>query len=90
MEVTASVVGEEDVDCFAAWVGCVFCAFDRVVDGVYDVGVGGEKGVGLYFFEGEGDRFLTEGAADLFEGVELGCRGFLYKIDVGESALVMR
>lgn len=41
-----------------------------MVDGVDDVGVRREEGVGFDLLEGEGDGFLTEGAADLFQGVE--------------------
>lgn len=46
-----------------------------MVDGGYDVWVWGEKCVGFYFFEGLGDGFLAEGAADFFEGVGLGGGG---------------
>lgn len=48
-----------------------------MVDGVDDVGVGGEEGIGLYFFEGEGDRFLAEGAAYLLQGIKGGGCGIL-------------
>ena len=42
-----------------------------MVDGVDDVRVWSEEGVGFYFLEGEGDGLLAEGAADFFEGVEI-------------------
>lgn len=58
-----------------------------MVDGVDDVRVRGEKGVGFDFFEGEGDGFLAEGAADLLQGVELRGGCFLDEVDVGETAL---
>lgn len=58
-----------------------------MVDGVDDVRVRGEESVGFDFFEGEGDGFLAEGAADFFQGVEVGGAGFLDKVDVGEAAL---
>ena len=44
--------------------------------------MGGEERVGFYFFQGVGDGFLAEGTADFLEGVELGCGGFLNKVDV--------
>lgn len=44
-----------------------------MVDGMYDIRMGGEKGVGLYFFQGERDGFLAEGTAYLLQSVELGC-----------------
>lgn len=47
----------------------------------------GKERIGFYFFEGEGDRFLAEGAADLLEGVKLGCRCFLDEVDIGKAAL---
>ena len=49
--------------------------------------MGAKECVGFDLFQGEGDGFLAEGAADLFEGVELGGGGFLDEIDVGEAAL---
>lgn len=58
-----------------------------MIDGVDDVRVWGEERVGFYFFEGEGDGFLAEGAADLLEGVELGGGRFLDEVYVGETAL---
>lgn len=58
-----------------------------MIDGVDDVWMWGEEGVGFCFFEGEGDGFLAEGAADLFEGVELRGGGVLDEIHVGEAAL---
>lgn len=58
-----------------------------MVDGADDVWVRGEERVGFYFFEGEGDGFLAEGAADLLEGVEGGGGCFLDEVDVGETAL---
>ncbi len=70
LQVTAPVVGQQDVDRFGARVGFVLCGDDGVVDGVDYVGVRREEGVGFYFFEGEGDGFLAEGASDFFEGVE--------------------
>ena len=48
-----------------------------MVDGVDYVGVGSEEGVGFDFFEGEGDGFAAEGAADFFEGIESGCGSVL-------------
>ena len=48
-----------------------------MVDGVDDVRMWGEEGVGFDFLEGEGDRFAAEGAADLLESVEGGGGGFL-------------
>lgn len=53
-----------------------------MVDGVDDVWVGTEKSVGFDLFQGEGDGFLAERAADLFESVELGRRGVLDEINV--------
>jgi hypothetical protein len=64
LQVSAAVVRQQDVDCFCGRIGAV--RRDAVVDGVDDVGVRGEEGVGFYFFEREGDGFLAEGAADLF------------------------
>ena len=58
-----------------------------MVDGMDYERVRGEEGVRFYFFEGEGDGFLAEGAADFFEGVELGGAGFLDEVDVGEATL---
>lgn len=58
-----------------------------MVDGVNNVGVRGEEGVGFDLLEGEGDGFLPEGAADLFQGVE-GRGGIVgYEVDIGEAAL---
>jgi hypothetical protein len=54
---------------------------------VDDVGVRREEGIGFYFFEGERDGFLAEGAADLFQGEEFLTRGVLDEVDVGEAAL---
>jgi hypothetical protein len=71
LQIAATVVREEDVDCFGG--GVAFVRGDAVVDGVDDVGVWREERVGFYFFEGERDGFLAEGAADLLEGVELLC-----------------
>ena len=90
MEVAAAVVGKEDVDRFAAGVGGVLCGFNGVVDGVDDVGMGSEEGVGFHLFESKRNGFLTEGTADLFERIELRSRCFLDEVDVGEAALVMR
>lgn len=61
-----------------------------MVDGVDDVRMWGEEGVGLCFLEGEGDGLLTKGAADLLEGVELRGGGVLDEINVGKAALVGR
>ena len=58
-----------------------------MVDGVDDVRVRGEEGVGFDLLEGEGDGFLAEGAADLFQGVEGRGRIVGDEIDVGEAAL---
>jgi hypothetical protein len=58
-----------------------------VVDGGDYVWVRGEEGVCFYFFEGEGDGFLAEGAADLFEGEEFMRGGVFDEVDVGEAAL---
>ena len=60
LEITAAVVGEEDVDGFAVAGACVadagnLCAcviLHAVVDAVYYVRVGGEEGVGFDFLEG--------------------------------------
>lgn len=82
MEVSSPVVREEDVDGFATWVASVVRRSDAVVNGPDDVGVGAEESVCFDLFQGEGDGFLAEGAADLFEGVELGGGGFLDEIHV--------
>ena len=58
-----------------------------MVDAVDDVRVGGEERIGFCFFQGKGDGFLTEGAADLLKGVELTGRAFLHQVDVGETTL---
>lgn len=52
-----------------------------------DVWMRGEERIGFHFFEGEGDGFLAEGAADLLEGVELRGGCFLDEVDVGKAAL---
>lgn len=54
---------------------------------MYDVGMRCEKGVGFYFFESQRDGFLTKGTADLFQRVQLRCRGVLNQINIGEAAL---
>ena len=41
-----------------------------------------EESVCFDFFQGEGDGFLAEWAADLFESVELGGGRFLDEVDV--------
>lgn len=77
LQVAPPVVRQEDVDCFGAGVGAVAGRDDGVVDCVDDVRVRVEERVGFDFFEGEGDGFAAEGAADLFEGVEGGGGGVL-------------
>ena len=52
-----------------------------------DVEVPGEERVGFDLAQREGDGFLAKGAADLFEGEELGGCGVLDEVDVGEAAL---
>lgn len=59
-----------------------------MVDGMDDMRVWGEEGVGFCFLESEGDGLLTKGAADLLEGVELRGGGVLDEINVGKAALV--
>lgn len=75
LQIAASVVWEEDVDCFGG-AGIAYArdfgrrvVLDGMVDGGYDVGVRREQGIGFYFFEGLGDGFLAKRAADLLEGV---------------------
>ena len=59
-----------------------------MVDGVDDAGVGGEEGVSLDLSKGQGYGLLAKGAADLFQGVEVGgVRGFLDEVDIGEATL---
>ena len=60
-----------------------------MVDCVDDVRVRVKECVGFYFFEGQGDGFAAEGAADFLQGVEGGGCGILYEIDVGEAALTI-
>ena len=69
LQISAAVVRKEDVDGLRGRVALV--RGNAIVDGMDDIRVRGEEGVGFYFFEGEGDGFLAEGTADLFEGEEL-------------------
>ena len=85
LQVSPAVVRQEDVHCLGAGVGLVGC--DAVVDAVDDVRVGREEGVGFYFFEGLGDGFLAEWAADLLEGEELLVGVVLHGVDVAEASL---
>ena len=87
LQVASPVVGQEDVDGLGAGVVAVAGAGDGVVDGVDDVGVRGEEGVGFDLLEGERDGFLAEGAADLLQGVEGAGLGVEDEVDVGEAAL---
>lgn len=88
LQVAAAVVGEEDVDGLAV-VGAAGATVggDAVVDAVDDVRAVPEEVVGLDFLHGVRDGFGAERAADLFEGEELGGRGVLDEVDVGEAAL---
>jgi hypothetical protein len=52
-----------------------------------DICVWRKKGIGFYFFEGEGDRFLTERTSYFLEREEFLGRGVLDKVDVGKPAL---
>ena len=70
LQIPAPIVRQQDIDGLGARIGTVAGADDGMVDGVDDVGVRGEEGVGFDLLEGEGDGFLAEGAADLFQGVE--------------------
>lgn len=88
LQVAAPEVGEKDVDCFRRGIGAV--ADDGVVDGVDDVGVGCEERVGFYFFQGQRDGFLAEGAADLLQSVQIWRGRRLDEVDVGEAALILR
>lgn len=89
MEIAPPIIGQEDVDCFCAGVGAIAGGDDGVVDCVDDVRVRVEECVGFYLFEGKGDGFAAEGAADFLQGVEGGVCGVLYEIDVGEAALMI-
>ena len=42
-----------------------------MVDGMYDVRMRREKGIGFNFFQGERDRFLAKGTAYLLESIKL-------------------
>lgn len=93
LQVAALVVREEDVDGFGTRIAAIGAEFgarfggNAVVNGVDDVSIWGEEAVCFYLFEGLGDGFLTEGAADLFEGEKLRRVLVLDEVDVGEAAL---
>lgn len=97
LKIASTVVGEQDVDCFTRRARgvisntgdlCRRVALYGVVDTGDYIGVRSEEGVGFDFLEGLRDGFLSKGTSDLFESVERGVRGVLYKVDVGEAALV--
>ncbi|KAL8962521.1 MAG: hypothetical protein Q9193_001075, partial [Seirophora villosa] len=87
LQVPPPVIRQQYVHGLAPGIAPVVRRGDGVVDGVDDVRVRGEEGVGFDFFEGEGNGFLAEGTADLFQGVELRGGLFLHEVDVGEAAL---
>lgn len=46
-----------------------------------------EEVISFDFLQGEGNGFLTEWAADFFEGVEVTGRCFLDEVDIRETPL---
>lgn len=90
LEVPSPVVGQEYVYRLGPRIGFVFGRDNRVVDGMDDVRMGREEGVGFHFFQGERDGFLAKGTADLLQSVELGCRCILDQIDVRKAPLIAR
>ena len=86
LQIASRKVGKQDV--YGLLGGVLAIGDDGVINGVDDIGVRREEGVGLDFAESEGDGFLTKGAANLFEGVEVGGLGGVGdEVDVGEAAL---
>lgn len=87
LQVAPSVVGKEDIDRFGGLAAAAFRG-DRIVDAVDDAGCVGEELVGVDFLHCLGDRLGAKGTSDLFQGKDLGCRGILYEVDVGEATLL--
>lgn len=73
LEVPSPVVWQEYVHGLSPRIRFVFCRDNGVVDGMYDIRMGREEGIGFHFFQGERDGFLAEGTAYLLQSVELGC-----------------
>lgn len=73
LEVPSPVVWQEYVHRLSAGIRFVLCRDDGVVDGMYDVRMGREEGIGFHFFQSEGDGFLAKRTAYFLQGVEVGC-----------------
>jgi hypothetical protein len=80
LQVTAAVVGQEDVDGLCRGVG--FVRLDRVVDGADDVGVRCKEGVCLDFLERQAHALLPERTADLLQRQQLLVRIVLDEVHV--------
>lgn len=76
LQVTAAVVGKQDIDCLGLLAGPALRG-DGVVHAVDDAGGMREELVSVDFLHGLRDGFGAEGAADFFEGEEFGVGGVL-------------
>lgn len=82
LQITASIVWEQDVYDLGPRVGAVTGVGDRIIDRGDDVLVRGEQRVCFRLFQCQRDGFLAEGTADLLQGEELAGPGVLDEIDV--------
>lgn len=87
LQVSAPIVGQQDVDDLGPGVGAIAGVGNRIVDGADDVLVWSEERICLRLLECLGDGFLAERAADLLQGEELAGACVLDEVDIGEAAL---
>ena len=82
LEIPPSVVWEKYIDCLASRIRLILGRGDTVIDSSYDIWMRIEQCVSFNFFQSQGHGFLAEWTADLFEGEEMACGGFLNEVDI--------
>ena len=87
LQISPSIVGEEDINCFAARVGLVVGRCDIMINGCDDIGVWREQLVGFDLFQGQRHRFLSKRTTDFLERIKVAGGAFLDEIDVRKAAL---
>jgi hypothetical protein len=86
LEISASIVGQKDVNCFRVLVGAALGCYSMVVGG-YDGWNVSEQAVGFDLAHGLLDGFGAKWTSDLLEREELMRVGIFDEVDIGEAAL---